>query len=133
MGFPHSSVSKECAYNAGDPDSIPGLGESPGEGNDNPHKYSCLENPKNYSLPGSSVHRVARVRHDLATKPSPMVESESQSHSVVSDSLLPMDYTVQRILQARMLEQVAFPFSRVSSQPRDQAQVSCIAGGFFTS
>ena len=62
-----------------------------------------------------------------------MVESESQSHSVISDSLLPMDYTVQRILQARMLEQVAFPFSRVSSQPRDQAQVSCIAGGFFTS
>ena len=27
----------------------------------------------------------------------------------------------------------SFPFSRVSSQPRDQTQVSCIAGGFFTS
>ena len=62
-----------------------------------------------------------------------MVESESESHSVVSDSLLPMDYTVQGILQAAMLEQVAFPFSRGSSQPRDQTQVSCIAGGFFTS
>ena len=62
-----------------------------------------------------------------------MVESESESHSVVSDSLLPMDYTVQGILQAAMLEQVAFPFSRGSSQPRDQTQVSCIVGRFFTS
>ena len=37
------------------------------------------------------------------------------------------------ILQARILEWVAFPFSRGSSQPRDRNQVSCIAGGFFTS
>ena len=40
-----------------------------------------------------------------------------------------MDYTVHRILQAEILEWVAFPFSRVSSQPRDQTQVSCTAGG----
>ena len=45
----------------------------------------------------------------------------------------PMDYTVQGILKARLLEWVAFPFSRGSSQPRDGTQVSCIAGGFFTS
>ena len=45
----------------------------------------------------------------------------------------PMDYTVYGILQARILEWVAFPFSRGSSQPRDQTQVSRIAGGFFTS
>ena len=45
-----------------------------------------------------------------------------------------MDYnTVHGILQARVLEWVAFPFSRGSSQPRDQTQVSRIAGGFFTS
>ena len=44
-----------------------------------------------------------------------------------------MDYTVHEILQARILEWVAYPFSRGSSQPRDQTQVSCIAGGFFTS
>ena len=36
----------------------------------------------------------------------------------------PTDYTVHGILQARILEWVAFPFSRVSSQPRDQTQVS---------
>ena len=45
----------------------------------------------------------------------------------------PMDYTVHRILQARILEWVAFPFSRGSSQSRDGTQVSHIAGRFFTS
>ena len=45
----------------------------------------------------------------------------------------PMDYTVHGILQARILEWVAFPFSRGSSQPRDWTQVSHIAGRFFTS
>ena len=44
-----------------------------------------------------------------------------------------MDYTVNGILQARILEGVVFPFSRGSSQPRDQTQVSCIEGRFFTS
>ena len=44
----------------------------------------------------------------------------------------PTDYTVCGILQARILEWVAFPFSRGSSQPRDPTQVSCIASGFFT-
>ena len=45
----------------------------------------------------------------------------------------PVDYTVHGILQARILEWVAVPFSRAPSQPRDRTQVSCIAGGFFTS
>ena len=45
----------------------------------------------------------------------------------------PVDYTVLGILQARILEWVAIPFSRRSSQARDRTQVSRIAGGFFTS
>ena len=45
----------------------------------------------------------------------------------------PMDYTDHGILQARILEWVAFPFSRGSSQPRNRTQISCIAGRFFTS
>ena len=56
---------------------------------------------------------------------------ESESHSVVS-ICESMDDTVHGILQARILERVAFPFSRGSSQPRDQTQISCITGGFFT-
>ena len=45
----------------------------------------------------------------------------------------PTAYTVHGILQARILEWVAFPFSRASSQSRDWTQVSGIAGRFFTS
>ena len=45
MNFPHSSVGKESACNAGAPGSIPGLGRSSGEGNGNPLQYSHLENP----------------------------------------------------------------------------------------
>ena len=45
----------------------------------------------------------------------------------------PMVYTVHGILQARILEWVAIPFFKGSSQPRDLTQVSCIAGGFFIS
>ena len=45
----------------------------------------------------------------------------------------PMDYTVHEILQARILEWVTFPFSRGSSHPRGQTQVSGIASGLFTS
>ena len=55
-------------------------------------------------------------------------ETESESRSVMSDSLRP-----HGILQARILEWAVFPFSRGSSQSRDQTQVSHIAGRFFTS
>ena len=45
----------------------------------------------------------------------------------------PMDYTAHGILQARILEWAAFPFSRGSSQTRDRTHISSIAGRFFTS
>ena len=45
----------------------------------------------------------------------------------------PTDYSVHGILQARILEWVATPSSRGSSQPRDRTQVSRLAGGFFSS
>ena len=59
------------------------------------------------------------------------------SQSVVSNSLWPMDCgppgsSVHGILQARILEWVAMPSSRGSSQPRDRTQVSRIEGKFFT-
>ena len=46
---------------------------------------------------------------------------------------VPMDFTVHGILQARILGWVAYPFSRGSSQPRNQTVVSCIEGRFFNS
>ena len=41
---------------------------TPGEGNGNPLQYSCLENPMDKGAWQATVHEVARVRHDLATK-----------------------------------------------------------------
>ena len=63
--------SKESASDAGDPGSIPGSGRSPGEGNGNPLQYSCLENPMNRGAWQATGHGIARVGHDLATKPPP--------------------------------------------------------------
>ena len=61
------------------------------------------------------------------------ISTESESLSVMSDSLQPHElYTVHGILQARILEWVAFPFSRGSFKPRDRTQVSHNEGGFFT-
>ena len=68
-GFPHSSVGKESACNAGDLGSIPGLGRSPGEGNGNPPQYSRLENPMDRGACQATDNGIARVGHDLETKP----------------------------------------------------------------
>ena len=61
LGFPHSSVSKESACNAGDLGSIPGSGRSPGEGNGNSLQYSCLGNPMDRGAWRAAVHGVAEL------------------------------------------------------------------------
>ena len=45
LAFPGGSEVEASASNVGNMGSIPGLGRSPGEGNGNPLRYSCLENP----------------------------------------------------------------------------------------
>ena len=73
-GFPGGSRGKEPACNTGDIrdwGSIPGSGRSPGGGNGNPLQYSCLENPMDRGACQATVHGVARVGHNLATKPPP--------------------------------------------------------------
>ena len=47
------------AGNAGDVDSIPGLGRSPGGGNGNPLQYSCLKNPMDREAWWATVHGAA--------------------------------------------------------------------------
>ena len=59
QGFPHSSVGKESARNAGDLGSIPGLGRSPGEGKGHSLQYSGLGNSGDCMSTGSQ-----RVEHD---------------------------------------------------------------------
>ena len=55
------SDGKESPCNAGDPGSVPGLGESPGEGNGNPLQYTCLENPMDRGAWWATVHGVAEL------------------------------------------------------------------------
>ena len=58
--FPGGSVGKESACSAEDPGSVPGLERSPGEGNDSPLQYSCLENSMDREAWQASVHEVAK-------------------------------------------------------------------------
>ena len=69
--FPGGSLVKNPRANAGDQGSIPGLGRSPGEGNGNLLQYSCLENPMDRGTWQATVHRFARVGHNLATNRKP--------------------------------------------------------------
>ena len=78
---------------------------------------------------GKKVRNMSNIKINTHRKGTKL--SQSGSRSVVSDSLRP--HTVYGILQARILEWVAFPFSRGFSQARDRTQVSFIAGGLFTS
>ena len=79
--------------------------------------------------PGSPALQVDSLPSEPQGKP----KRESEIRSVGPTLCDPIDYTVHGILQARILEWVALPFSRGSSQSRDQTQVSRTAGGFFTS
>ena len=75
------------------------------------------------------------MSHSFKSLPLPAKMQKSENEVAQSCPTLcdPMDsLVVHGILQARILEWVAFPFSRGSSQPRDQTQVSCIVGRFFT-
>ena len=60
LGFPGGPEVKASAWNAGDLGLIPGSGRSPGEGNDNPFQYSCLENPMEGGTWWATVHGVAK-------------------------------------------------------------------------
>ena len=60
-GFPNGSVVKNLLANAGDTGSIPGSGRAPTEGNGNPLRYSCLENPMDRRVWWATVHGVTEL------------------------------------------------------------------------
>ena len=64
-GFPGSSDGKESTCNAGDLGLIPGLGRSPGDGNDNPLQYTCLENFISRGAWRATVHGATKSRTQL--------------------------------------------------------------------
>ena len=79
--FPGGSDSKASACNAGDPGLIPGSGRSPGEGNDTPLQYSCLENPMDGGAWWATVHRVTKNWTQLSN-----FTLFEYSHSIISKS-----------------------------------------------
>ena len=66
FGFPGGSGGKESTCNAEDLGSIPGSGRSPGEGNDNPLQYSCLENPMDREAWQATVYGAAKSPTQLS-------------------------------------------------------------------
>ena len=132
MGFPGGSEVKASACNAGDLGSIPGLGRSPGGRHGNPLQYSCLENPLDGGAWWATVHGVAKNRTRLSDFVSSTYFCVDTSEYVVlclvtlSGLTLcdPMDCSLpgssaMGILQARILDWVAVPSSRGSSQFRN--------------
>jgi len=63
--FPGGSDGKASAYNVGDPSLIPVSGRSPGEGNNNPLQYSCLENPMDRGVWLAVVHGITKSQTRL--------------------------------------------------------------------
>jgi len=60
VGFPSGSVVKNLPANTGDAGSVPEWGRSPGEGNDKPLQYSCLENSMDRAAWEATVHGVPK-------------------------------------------------------------------------
>ena len=135
---------------------VPWVGKIPGGGSGNPLHYSCLENPMDREAWWVIVHRVAKSRTWLSahthtvkhTHPHlfhtrwhcqgdrnhyPTVKQHVYMCVLVAQlclTLQPPGFSVHGILQTRILEGVAFPFSRRSSWPRARIWVSHIAGRF---
>ena len=97
-----------------------------------PGEWPSINKEVRHHPPAMHTHTLGRLLKETAL--------ETVSCSVMSDSLQPhgsMDCSplgpsIHGILQARILEWIAIPFSRGSSQPRDQTQTSHIAGRFFS-
>ena len=109
-----------------------------GEGNGKPLQCSCLENPRDRGAWWASVHGVAQSRTRLK-------QLSSSSLSLLQgifptqglNSGLPrcrqILYQLSHKGSPRILECVAYPFSRGSSRPKNWTGVSDVASGFFTS
>ena len=65
-GFPGGPGGKESACDEGDPGLMPGLGRSPGEGNGNALRYSCLENFMDRGGWRATVHEVVKSQTRLS-------------------------------------------------------------------
>ena len=87
IGLPWWLGIKESACNVGDAGLIPGSGRSSGEGNGNPLQDSGLGNSKDRGVWQATVHGVARVRHNLVTKPPPPYLTTVSVHIIRVDHI----------------------------------------------
>ena len=97
--------------------------------------WSCRVGTEISSPPFRKLTPLATSPHSYELYKSHLINITKVKVKVAQSCLTvrgPTDYTVHGILQARILEWVAFSLSRGSSQPRDWTHVSCIAGVFFT-
>ena len=98
------------------------------------HSCPTLCDPMDYSLPGSSVHRDS-LGKNTGLGCHALLQGIFPSQGLNS-GLLHCRWTLYHVSHQespRILDWVAYPFSRGSSQPRNQTKVSCMAGRFFTS
>ena len=87
-------------------------------------------------MAGGAIERINSVflsQGFMQCTPNSWKEVKVKAAQLCPSLCKPTDCTVHGILQARIPEWGAFPFSGASSQPRDRTQVSHTAGGFFTS
>ena len=78
--------------NAGDPGSIPESGRSPGEGNDNSFRYSCLENSTDRGAWWATVHGVAKNWTRLSTQASCMLFQNLATPQVLESVGSPLEF-----------------------------------------
>ena len=156
MGFPGSSAGKESTCNAGDPGLIPGLETVPGEGIDYPLQYSWASLVAQMEIIHLQYERpafdpwVRKIPWRRAWQPIPVNPHGQRSLAGCSPTRGHKElatterlhftslahcrwilYCLNHQGSPRILEWVAYSFSRGSFQPRNQTRVSCTAGGFF--
>ena len=138
-----SGIESHCQYRRCKRCRFPWVWKIPWGGNDNTHQYSCLENPMEkgawqatYSPWG---HKESDTTEDACTYKykynlnKNIIVNKVKVVQLCPTFCDPMDGTVHGIFQARIQEWLAVPFSRGSSQSRNQTRVAWIAGGLFTS
>ena len=123
MGFPGSSDGKEPACNAGDLGSIPWVEKIPWRREWLPTPLFLPEESHGQrSLAGYSPWGPKELDTTEQLTLYLLGSELKVTHSVMSTLCVSMDYTVHGILQARILEWVAYPFSSGSSRPRNQTR-----------
>ena len=133
-GFPSGTSGKEhtCQCRRRDMGLIPGSGRSPGGEHGNPLQYSCLKNLRDRGTWWATIHRVTKSRTRLKQLSTHACGKPTIILKLVKGKIKYLS-CMNYIEIVRILEWVAFPFSRRFSQPRDWTQVSWIASGLLTS